>query len=161
MRKKILFLENDLQFVKAIKQTFHSHVIKCAENLLVFDSAIYGSPGIDAFDLVLIDLALNFPPDIIELYKKEIPDLYVESLVKANITRLDAKIYLYGWDYYQRVIRHRDKTKECAHTKFALISGHTVRLKKKKLYPESIPSNVELLDKGSPDLYDKIREFLK
>lgn len=107
---RILYLDDDQDaieaFVARLTQVYKSdYEVVPVTNLISFDEILYD--GRQHFDGIVMDLGIADPIDIpLEAYE--------EWLLKIGIsypTILKGYIPVMGWDYYSKVMRQREQTK--------------------------------------------------
>jgi len=141
---KILLLEDTLTYAESLKRHLSGSEIDLATNLPDFDYLLYEEPGVQAYDLVLMDLNIVMS----DISNEELREYIAELRTYEPNTVFG--IPLLGLDYFHCKVLTHSATKDCAEKKFFLISGHVTLLQRDKTFEERkiIFPPERLLDKG-------------
>jgi len=159
MKTKILLLEDETDVFTATKQAFKSIDFTIVDNLLELNGILLKDPGIQFFDYVWLDLAIEMPNIPMDIIKQEIPKMFTDENGIPNMLSYVAGIYLRGLDYYKYVVCQNAHLKDYKTTKFVLFSGHKALVEKYKLLEgyEGVP----FVKKSGSDSFDELRKTIK
>ena len=155
-KMNLLMLEDDYDVVGAFNTVYSKRgvIIDHVDNLLDLNYCLYENPGVDEYDLVLLDLAVNMPNLTTRDIREALPQM------PEYTTSFFDRIKLYGWDYYINIICKQDTTKKESAKKFILISGHAHLLQEQGIFSKEKYPSVRLIDKADKRLYDIISEII-
>ena len=142
--KTILLVDDSDQFIMSFYEKYHfTYEITVADSAAMMDEYLYDEPGALKYDHIILDLDLGLG----DYTKAEWATICTE-FHNSELFLLDGYRALYGWDYYNKVICTRPKTKSETR-RFVLFSGHVDALKR-QAPPEQIQNlGNRLVKKGS------------
>ena len=152
---EILYLDDDVNAVNAFftfMNTFEKkYEITAVSNLVDFDEELYESGK--SYDKYILDLGIVAPNE----FSKEMYDNWLEDIGITEVTHLGAVISVPGWDYYEKVMRTRDLTKNRL-DHVMLKTGYAELLKKEVSEQRYLPAT--LLNKGDEHYEEILKKFL-
>ena len=147
--KKYLVLEDNADFAQSYKMRLSGIAdVVAVDNLVTFDERLFDYPGLDVFDKVIVDLAIPLGDLSMDDLLGELPQM------SPNVTMLNGKIPLLGWDYFYNKIMQNKVCRQNMN-KFVIISGH-VTLFMEYLKKNKINLQTKIIDKADPDLARKL-----
>ena len=161
--KKVLLLEDDISVLDATRNAFHSALDECeittTSSLIALNKMLFTDPGVDEFDFVCLDLAIDMGSLPASALRKALPKMFTGpdgmELPKAEA----AGIRLYGLEYYKNVIWRDPKFRDCRTTKFILITGHVNLVERYKLLSDC--KGVKIVKKSGEGTSDDFFRLLR
>ena len=152
----ILLLDDDSEAIVSFENTVRSMLgesvyFTAVSNLMDFDYELYESGR--NYDRYLIDLGLEKPND----FSDEVYEEWLKNLGISETTKLGHVISVPGWDYYERVMKKRESTRNRLN-RVMLKTGFADLLMKEKGADCCLPAT--LLSKGDDSYEEKLKDFL-
>lgn len=155
MKKKIIYLEDIRDIIQTTQETLTQYDWTIVPNLLEFNGYLFKKPGVDYYDYVTLDLALDDKENPTDILKKSFPDMFFNSKTGEELEITTAGInILQGWDYFTRVIWEKIDHNKIIN-KVILLTGYAGFLKTSGLI-EKYPG-VKLIEKGDSAYYEIIK----
>ena len=153
---KIIFLDDNARACKTFDEWIHSAIkedthVTFATNLLDFDYELYESG--DQYDKYILDLGLNKPAE----FPQDEYEQWLGSIGITEPTYLNPATSVLGWDYYQKVMRVREATKDRL-DRVMLKSGYVDLLVSK--FGDACYRPATLLNKGDTNHNFMLKSFL-
>lgn len=154
---RILYLDDDEQaievFTHRLKEIYRVKIeVIAVDNLVSFDDMLQEDAR--SFDGIVMDLGLADPVDI----PKDEYEIWLCEKGLQNPTRLKRSIPVVGWDYFNRVMREQDATKDRLDT--VLIKTGYADLLVAEYGPDCC-APATLLSKGDEHYDQIVNDFLK
>jgi hypothetical protein len=154
---KILLLEDEKDVANATREAFPKHHFTCVQNIIDLHKHIKNPQVLYNFDYFLFDLAVDVTPHTIEVYKKAIPELFINNGIESTLTVLDG-IRLMGWDYFTRVIWTDNRFSIARTSKCVLVTGYSNNLERHNLL--SGYKGIQLIQKNGTHAYNELENHL-
>jgi len=155
--KKILWLEDEIDVIDAVCDSFQG---KCefavVNNLFELQRQLYKDPGVETFDLVLLDMSIASPGISIRTYKRKMPQLFEDEQGNYLEASSYANLPMIGFDYYKRIVCVDKKFADIKFNKFMLMTGHYALLERGGLLKD-IP--VRVIKKRGQGSYEELEKL--
>ena len=152
--KKMLILEDEIAVAKAIRDSWEAqYETTIVSDLPDFDEYLLESPGMLAYDAVLMDLSLDLGAWAKNGLTKVFPEMRGPIIVNGTSVELPIRargVVLHGLTYLRQRILSNPKYRDIAKARFTLISGHVPFVKEEHVfqrYDIDFPID-RLIDKG-------------
>jgi len=158
--KNVLWLEDEENLVEAVKNVYGK---KCnftvVSNFSELKGHLFDSPGIEAYDCVILDLTIETPGAALSICKRKIPKMFKDKDGNYVGTTMVAGISMLGWDFYNRVVCVDDRFKDCKDSKFVLVTGNRTLVERSGVADNLAVKIVE--KRGGEDFPKELASFLE
>jgi len=156
--KKILWLEDDIDVVAAVINAFRD---KCdftvVDNFFELSGRLFENPGVEEYDMVILDLTIETPGIPLATYMRKIPQMFQDKNGDSCDATVVSGIALLGLDYYERIVCTDKRFQDCKNCKFVLMTGHGLLLERYGIIDRLDVKVVKKRGKGS---FEELSEVL-
>jgi len=155
MKLKILYIESSTDGQNNLLMDIQGrHEVYIVEDLIDLDTVLYDMKGYNAYDVLIVDLALEKTSGVAI---NELFEVIPELKTMDAFTVVGGGIKLLGFDYVKRVVMKRDDTRKMVEEgRIILLSGHARILKSSQEYTKEMFPTIELIDRSDADYYDAL-----